>query len=116
MAGVAAAIEVVAGYAVVGTFTLSTVPEDRASAAAHYSIMLACAATFLLLAVGYWSVVPRARAAAVLMAVTGALTALGLWTWLLTPALVVTAVVVSFVRAKSGVSTPSEQHGPERSV
>jgi hypothetical protein len=63
---VAVATEVVAGYAAVGTFTLSTVQEDRASPAAHYSIMLACAAVFLLLAIGY--------------SVTGALTALGLWT------------------------------------
>jgi hypothetical protein len=115
LSGVAVATEVVAGYAAVGTFTLSTVPEDRASAAAHYSIMLACAAVFLLLAIGYWFAA-RARVAAVLMAVTGALTALGLWTWLLTPALVVTAVVVSFVRRNVGVRTPPEQHGPAHGI
>jgi len=89
--------EVVAGYAAVGTFTLSTVPEDRAVAAAHYSMLLASALILLLVAGAYW-VMAQARLAAGFMAGAAVLAALGLWTWLLSPLLAVAAIVLSFVR------------------
>jgi hypothetical protein len=97
LAVVAVLAEVVAGNAAIGSFTLSTVYEDRAASAARYPMLLAGALILLLVAGAYW-VMAQARLAAGFMAGAAVLAALGLWTWLFSPLLALAAIVLSFVR------------------
>lgn len=90
-------LETAAGAAAIGTFTLSTVPADRAAAGDSYVLLVTCGLVLLALSVLLWW--SEVRLAAVLLGVAAVATVVGALTWILSLPLATVAVVLCLMES-----------------
>lgn len=95
LAAAAVAVEVVAGFAAVGTLTLSTVPENRAATTGRYLVLVGCGVALLFVAALLWR--GGLHLAAVLLGIATIPAMLGAVTWFSSLPLALAATVLCVV-------------------